>query len=387
MRKIILSLLKCPVCQKGDLELKHVRTAFFIVKNKHKEECVEQGLVRCSACHARFPIIEEIPVLLPQEMMSPEEIRFLNEYDESQKTDIVEYTPPTPEQRFERMKALLEKDPFYREESYPDEKSKTWIRNEVEYELRYAHLKDKYVKSLSHKLKKQPKAILDIGGGQGGTLACFHQEFKPEVAILIDLDDRFTPIAKMRDERIDVIRGDGTNMPFKDKVFDLTISNGCLEHVREWPLMLAEIQRTGNETYLSYIPNGAFPWEIGHLSAPLVTWLPKKAARLVCFCWHKILRNKQYTFELIDHLLDYTNFVPSRRVEKECRRLGIEPSNMFTTYVMEAAKATYHHTYGRYVQFLGRHPWMLKLVTGMLTAIHIEPIVHYYLYHPDKRRV
>jgi hypothetical protein len=152
--------------------------------------------------------------------------------------------------------------------------------------------------------------------------------------------------------------------------------------VERWPELLSEIKRTGTETYLSYIPNGAFPWEIGHLSAPLVTWLPKRMARHVCYFWHKILGNKQYTYELIDHLLNITYFVPSRRVKNACKRLGIEATNMFTSYVIEASKATYHHTYGKYVQFLGRHAWLLKLFTGILTSLNMEPIVHYYLYHP-----
>ena len=319
-------------------------------------------------------------------MMNDAERAFLKDYDATQKTQNLKYSLPTEEERFQRMESLLMEDAFYREESYPDEKSKAWIRNQVAYEVRYAHLKEKYVKSLSHKLKNKPKRILDIGGGQGGTLHCFQRHFQPDVAILIDLDDRFAPIAKMRDERIDVIRGDGTNMPFKDNVFDLTISNGCLEHVLEWPKMIAEIQRTGTETYLSYIPNGGFPWEIGHLSAPLVTWLPKGLARHVCFLWHKILRNKQYTYELIDHLLNITYFVPSRRFEKTCRRMGIDTTNMFSQYVIEASKAAYHHTYGKYVEFLGRHSWILNLLTKMMMVLHMEPIVHYYLYHPDENQ-
>ncbi len=383
MQLLLLNMLHCPVCKNGEIKLKHALTKMFIPVEKKKQEFIQEGLLECSDCRFLFPVIHDIPTLLPENMMTEQEKGFIKKYDFSRKTKTLAFVPLSSEERLFKMKTFLLQYPFYREETYPDEKSKTWIRNSVDYEIHSAILKDKYVNALSHKLKKPPKTMLDIGGGQGGTLYCFKQHFKPDCAVLLDLDDRFTPIAQLRDETINVIRGDATNMPFKNKAFDLTISNGCLEHVKNWPAMLSEIKRTGMETYLSYIPNGSFPWEIGHLSAPLVTVLPKSIARWICRGWHKVLNNRQYTYELIDHLLNITFFVPSHRFAKECRTLKIEATNMFSIYTVEASKASYHHTYGRYVQFLGRHPFILKGFTGIAMAFHIEPIVHYYLYHPN----
>jgi uncharacterized protein YbaR (Trm112 family) len=383
MQKSLLAMLRCPLCQKGGLAVEHVSTNLFIPVKTHEEEFIKEGLLNCIHCNAVFPIINSILTVLPDGMMNDEEKRFINNYDRTRKTRTIDFVPLTQEERLARMKAFLLQFEFYREESYPDEKSKAWIRNSVNYEVNSAHLKEKYISTLSWKLKKQPRAILDIGGGQGGTLYCFKQHFNPDCTVLIDLDDRFTPIAMLRDDTINVIRTDATNMPFKSKVFDLTISNGCLEHVENWPAMLAEIKRTGTETYISYIPNGSFPWEVGHLSTPLVPVLPKSLARHVCFFWHRVLNNHQYTYELIDHLLNITFFVPSRHFARECKRLKIDATNMFSFYTIEASKATYHHTYGKYVRFLGRHPVLLKFFTVMAMSLHVEPIVHYYLFHPD----
>jgi uncharacterized protein YbaR (Trm112 family) len=383
MRVSFIPMLQCPVCGTGDLRSPHASVIIRIPDSGKSGEYIQDGILECVSCGAVFPVINRIATLLPASLMTAAEKEFLANYDRSRPVKTVDFTAPSPEARLEKIRSFLLQYEFYREETYPDEKSRAWIRNSVDYEVHHAVLKDKYIASLSHKLKKNPRSILDIGGGQGGTLSCFIRRFKPDCAFLIDMDDRFTPIAQLRDETVNVVRGDATRMPFKRKAFDLIISNGCLEHVFNWPAMLAEIKRTGTETYLSYIPNGSFPWEIGHLSAPLVPLLPKRMARRVCRAWHILLNNRQYTYELIDHLLAITNFVPSRSFAKECRKLKIDASNMFSWYSIEASKSTYHHTYGRYVRFLGRHPFLLKLFTGTAMALHLEPIVHYYLYHPE----
>jgi ubiquinone/menaquinone biosynthesis C-methylase UbiE/uncharacterized protein YbaR (Trm112 family) len=383
MQTTLLNMLQCPVCKKGNVRLMAASKKQMIPVNDVPREFIMDGLLGCTQCPALFPVINHVATLLPEDMMTETEKTALRMAGPNRRTETVEYGSLPVEERHARMRAFLHQYPFYREETYPDEKSKAWIRNSVAYEVEQAILKDKYVRSASRMIRKPPKTMLDIGGGQGGTLFCFKQHFKPDCAVLLDLDDRFTPIAQLRDETINVIRADATHMPFKNKAFDLTISNGCLEHVKQWPGMLGEIRRTGFETYLSYIPNGAFPWEIGHLSAPLVTWLPKTMARRVCFFWHKLLNNRQYTYELIDHLLDITNFVPSRRFAAECKRRGIRATNMFYFYTLEASRASYHHTYGKYVRFLGDHPLVLRLFTSAAMALHMEPVVHYYLYHPE----
>jgi len=383
MRLSFIPMLQCPVCRTGEIESPHATVKIRIIDGGKAGEYIQDGILECRSCGAVFPVINRIATLLPESQMTGPEKEFIAKYDRSAAPRTVDFVPPSPETRLERIRAFLLQYEFYREESYPDAKSRAWIRNSVDYEVNSAVLKDKYIASLSHRLKKSPGAVLDIGGGQGGTLACFKRHFNPACAFLLDMDDRFTPIAQLRDETINVVRGDATHMPFKSKVFDLTISNGCLEHVRNWQAMISEIRRTGVETYLSYIPNGSFPWEIGHLSAPLVPLLPKSLSRRLCRAWHVLLNNKQYTYGLIDHLLNITYFVPSRRFAKECRRLRINATNMFSWYTIEASKTSYHHTYGRVLRFLGRHPLVLRLFTGTAMALHLEPVVHYYLYHPE----
>jgi hypothetical protein len=54
---------------------------------------------------------------------------------------------------------------------------------------------------------------------------------------------------------------------------------------------------------------------------------------------------------------------------------------MLYPYALEAMKASYHFHYGKYVKILGRFPFILKSIIMTLTTLHIEPVVHYYLYH------
>jgi uncharacterized protein YbaR (Trm112 family) len=57
MRRTLLDILCCPVC-KGGLVLS--------VTEENEKEIVE-GILRCGACGADYPIHEGIPNLLPQE--------------------------------------------------------------------------------------------------------------------------------------------------------------------------------------------------------------------------------------------------------------------------------------------------------------------------------
>ncbi|MBN2093468.1 methyltransferase domain-containing protein [candidate division KSB1 bacterium] len=381
MKKELLNLLKCPACGHDEICIEHIYAKYFLDEQDKRTEFIKEGLLKCPKCNMIYPIIDDVPTLLRESQFIDSEKAFCQNYDKSRETVVLDYTPMTEAERLEKIKAHLLQYPFYREETYSDENSKKWIRSVVEYEVKYAHLKEKYLRTLETKLKKRPSRILDIGGGQAGAIHCLQQEFKPKFAILLDMDDRFTPIAKLRNDHIDVIRGDGTNMPFKNKSIDLTISNGCMEHVPAWQKMLAEIKRVGTETYLSYTPNGSFPWEIGHLRAPLVPIVPKPIARKVCYYWHRLLNNKHYDYNLIDHILSMTFFVPSRKFQKEIKKLGMQYQNMLYQYALEAMKASYHFHYGKYVKILGRFPFILKSVIKTVTLLHLEPVVHYYLYH------
>lgn len=63
MKPSLMDILACPICKHHPLEL---------LVFDEKEEIVE-GLIVCSACNRWYPIIEEIPHMLPDELRNKDE--------------------------------------------------------------------------------------------------------------------------------------------------------------------------------------------------------------------------------------------------------------------------------------------------------------------------
>ena len=71
MKRRLMDILACPICKHYPLDL-HVFD--------EKEEIVE-GLLTCSACLRWYPIIEEIPHMLPDELREEkEDLSFLQKW-------------------------------------------------------------------------------------------------------------------------------------------------------------------------------------------------------------------------------------------------------------------------------------------------------------------
>ena len=69
MRKQLLDILACPIDKHHPLE---------IFECSSKEELVVEGALYCTSCSRFFPIIDEIPIMLPDELRDKkQEIDFL----------------------------------------------------------------------------------------------------------------------------------------------------------------------------------------------------------------------------------------------------------------------------------------------------------------------
>jgi hypothetical protein len=78
------------------------------------------------------------------------------------------------------------------------------------------------------------------------------------------------------------VAGDGRQLPFRDRAFDLVFSNSVIEHVGDAASQrrfAAEVARVGR-SYWVQTPNRWFPVE-QHLLTPVVHWLPKAWQRAV----------------------------------------------------------------------------------------------------------
>ena len=73
------------------------------------------------------------------------------------------------------------------------------------------------------------------------------------------------------------VQGDGTNMPFEDRSFDVAVSNAVIEHVGDHKAQAAlvlELCRVA-DTVVVMTPSRLFPLEV-HTLLPIVHWLPER---------------------------------------------------------------------------------------------------------------
>jgi len=75
MNKTMMDILACPIDKTHPLELHEI---------KGKDNVVSEGVLVCTKCSRFYPIIEEIPIMLPDELRDKKlEIDFLKKYKEN----------------------------------------------------------------------------------------------------------------------------------------------------------------------------------------------------------------------------------------------------------------------------------------------------------------
>jgi hypothetical protein len=116
--------------------------------------------------------------------------------------------------------------------------------------------------------------IIDVGAGWGALLERFNRT-NPIVAL--DLHPQSTEWLSA--ENVTVVAGDGTQLPFADRAFDIAFSNSVIEHVS--PILQArfasEIRRVAPR-YFVQTPNRFFPIE-PHYQLPFFQFLPRPLRR------------------------------------------------------------------------------------------------------------
>ena len=88
----MLDILACPIDKYYPLELIEIDTAEDKTIN---ENVIKEGVLFCSQCSRFYPIIEEIPVMLPDELRDKEEdIQFLQKWHEKIPSKIIKNGHP-----------------------------------------------------------------------------------------------------------------------------------------------------------------------------------------------------------------------------------------------------------------------------------------------------
>ncbi|HXV87559.1 MAG TPA: Trm112 family protein [Nitrososphaeraceae archaeon] len=92
MRRSMLDILACPIDKYHPLELIEIDTVEDKIIN---ENVIKEGVLFCSQCSRFYPIIEEIPVMLPDELRDKEkDIQFLQKWQEKIPSKIIKNGNP-----------------------------------------------------------------------------------------------------------------------------------------------------------------------------------------------------------------------------------------------------------------------------------------------------
>lgn len=86
MNKSMLEILACPICKHHPLELSEINA---------KDEVVSEGTLFCSSCSRFYPIMEEIPIMLPDELRDKkQEMDFLKKFKDQVPEKIITKANP-----------------------------------------------------------------------------------------------------------------------------------------------------------------------------------------------------------------------------------------------------------------------------------------------------
>jgi SAM-dependent methyltransferase/uncharacterized protein YbaR (Trm112 family) len=372
-----LELLQCPGCT-GQLEVAQ--------RLEHSAAgAIKRGVLGCASCAARYPILDWIPRILPPSQLTPPEVETVSAAAARSPADpqVVKEERLSPEE----FRSVVEARVRAREpQDFSSDKMRDRFERDVAYLVEHTEEKGKFVRTAATYLGRHPRRIVEIGGGQGGTLSAFREHYRPGTALAVDLDPTWVELARLRDPDTEIVRGDATRLPLRDGCMDFLCSVAMLEHVPDWRSAVSEMLRVSGEGLLSYNPNAGFPYDAGHLDAPLVTWLPKNLAAEVAYASHR-LRGTGRSRESIRAELAVTYYRHRLTVARELRSHHVQVINAFGEFLRQTIQDDYHLRAGRALRLLRRYPWIREAIAFALVSTGTEPNVYLYYRVPVPWRV
>lgn len=100
--------------------------------------------------------------------------------------------------------------------------------------------------------------ILDVGCGSGSLIQKLQELSKPGTEFWgLDISEKLCEIAKKKNPRAKIIRGDAEALPLDDSQFDLVFMTEALEHMLDYNKALSEIRRVlkPNGVFVVTVPN------------------------------------------------------------------------------------------------------------------------------------
>ncbi|MEM9552906.1 MAG: methyltransferase domain-containing protein [Acidobacteriota bacterium] len=387
MRDDLVQVLCCPETG-APLEIAHVESAFTLGGTRHIVEGMLRGV---SGPRFRYPILDEIPRVVPRDLLSEAEIAAaLRLYDaddaEGYRASVVEPEIVDDAGLAAAIRARMEG--LYRLSSVGDEHEEdAAARRRSEGEITYMRAeasganKRKYLPLVTRRLDGA-SSILELGGNFPGLTRLLAERFRPRQSVVANLQILFPQAYKTADRSVQAVRADAQSLPFRDDSFELVASAFMLEHVPDWRAAQEEMLRVGAHVFLAFGPNKHFPFEVGHIDAPLAGTLPAPWDAYVAWAWLAAIGRRR-PFHRVREILGEVFHVSSRAFERRGRRLGARLENLFpelvdTLVADRDAPPTPTRRLAR------RAPGLARTVARALTAVRLEPQIYYWLEPPGR---
>jgi len=93
----------------------------------------------------------------------------------------------------------------------------------------YRYKRQEFLKMLN-RLDFEGKSVLEIGNGPGGNLIQVWNH-QPASLVGVDISEQMVKLAKNKvPDQVEIIKINGTELPFKDKEFDIVFTATVLQH-------------------------------------------------------------------------------------------------------------------------------------------------------------
>jgi uncharacterized protein YbaR (Trm112 family) len=366
MRSWLLAYLKCPACPDAPVRLVRKDEAHTIRSNAASDEIVVSGVLECVACRARYPILSESPRLLAEQELTPEEREVLRApvRPATHGGDPVEYS----KEQIAAMVADRIMADYGRPAAGPALRR---AQEDIAYQRTYEENRVYQMRLLRNLIGHTPALIVDVGGGRGGNLRAALNAFDFRHGIVVDIDSKWPPLFRTGDRRLAYVRANATRLPLRSRCADLTISSFLLEHVHQWKAVVLEMRRLSDSNFVAFGPNRAFPYEIGHVNAPLAHTLPLPLGAFVACLWDRLNGNHR-SYQRLREILAGMNYITSRTYYSFCRSSGIPLVNIFPDVLQAWAEAGGS---GKRAM-LAKHPGVLRALARALAMAGLEPNVY-----------
>src|SRR3989344_977592 len=125
----------------------------------------------------------------------------------------------------------------------------------IKFQIKRAEQIQEELKPFLDKNKTSNLKLLDIGSHRGGYSIAFTKLGYDVTGLEFDLNKIKTAkeVSKEYSTIISFVKGDATNMPFKENTFDIVILSNVIEHIKGTKKLLAEIRRVLKPKGLLYI--------------------------------------------------------------------------------------------------------------------------------------